>query len=155
LDFKWVWFPIVVLNGLRNLIKEPLLGSNILSPSLEPNIISTVTFNQSLHWKSWSDIERSINVESKFLIKAFSLCLFSLIKIKHSPLLVVLSSVICNSNSLTFLVLWSSYIKNLVICPVNELTLFKFEDLEPSRVSAPDLHVVGFTSTLDVPRLVV
>jgi hypothetical protein len=29
------------------------------------------------------------------------------------------------------------------------------EDLVPSRVGAPDLHIVGFTSTLDIPRLVV
>jgi hypothetical protein len=29
------------------------------------------------------------------------------------------------------------------------------EELPPTRVSAPDLHVVGSTSTLDIPRLVV
>jgi hypothetical protein len=35
------------------------------------------------------------------------------------------------------------------------LILFKLEELEPSRVSAPDLHVVGLTSTLDIPRLII
>jgi hypothetical protein len=29
------------------------------------------------------------------------------------------------------------------------------EDLEPPRVGAPDLHVVGSSSTLDIPRLIV
>jgi hypothetical protein len=29
------------------------------------------------------------------------------------------------------------------------------EDLKPSRVGAPDLHVVGLSSVFDVPRLVV
>jgi hypothetical protein len=31
----------------------------------------------------------------------------------------------------------------------------ELEDLEPSRVGAPDLHVVGSTGALDVPWLVV
>jgi hypothetical protein len=35
------------------------------------------------------------------------------------------------------------------------LVVLVLEHLEPSRVGAPDLHVVGSTSTLDIPRLVV
>jgi len=35
------------------------------------------------------------------------------------------------------------------------LAVLVLEYLEPSRVSAPDLHVVGSSSILDVPRLVV
>jgi hypothetical protein len=35
------------------------------------------------------------------------------------------------------------------------LTLLISEDLEPSRVGTPDLHVVGSSSTLDIPRLIV
>jgi hypothetical protein len=33
--------------------------------------------------------------------------------------------------------------------------IFILEKLEPAGVSAPDLHVVGSSSALDVPRLVV
>jgi hypothetical protein len=32
---------------------------------------------------------------------------------------------------------------------------FILEELEPSGVGAPDLHVVGLSSILDIPRLVV
>jgi hypothetical protein len=35
------------------------------------------------------------------------------------------------------------------------LVVLILEDLEPSRVGAPDLHVVGSSSALDIPRLVV
>jgi hypothetical protein len=35
------------------------------------------------------------------------------------------------------------------------LTLFILEDLPPSRVGAPDLHVVGLTWGFYIPRLVV
>jgi hypothetical protein len=38
---------------------------------------------------------------------------------------------------------------------VDEVFLLVFEELEPSRVGAPDLHVVGFSSVLNIPRLVV
>jgi Na+-translocating ferredoxin:NAD+ oxidoreductase RnfD subunit len=34
---------------------------------------------------------------------------------------------------------------------VAEMLSLVDKDLEPSRVGAPDLHVVGSTSTLDVP----
>jgi hypothetical protein len=35
------------------------------------------------------------------------------------------------------------------------LSIFILEDLEPSTVGAPDLHVVSFSSTLDIEGLVV
>jgi hypothetical protein len=39
---------------------------------------------------------------------------------------------------------------------VAEMLVFMVhKDLEPSRVSAPDLHVLGLSRVLDVPRLVV
>jgi hypothetical protein len=42
-------------------------------------------------------------------------------------------------------------IKSLLVGPVDELFLLILEELEPSRVSAPDLHVVGSSSVLNVP----
>ena len=44
LDVEWVRLPVVVLDGLGGHIKVPLLGSDIVSPSLEPDIVSTVAF---------------------------------------------------------------------------------------------------------------
>jgi hypothetical protein len=55
-----------------------------------------------------------------------------------------------NSYSLTFNVFSSLDIKNLVVGPVDELILIVLEELEPSRVGAPDLHVIGFSRILDV-----
>jgi hypothetical protein len=42
--------PVVVLDGLGNLIKVPLLGSDISSPSLEPDVVGTVALKHSLEW---------------------------------------------------------------------------------------------------------
>jgi len=38
---------------------------------------------------------------------------------------------------------------------VTEVTILILEDLEPSRVGAPDLHVLSFSCRFDVPRLIV
>jgi hypothetical protein len=46
-------------------------------------------------------------------------------------------------------------IENFAALPVDELILLILENLEPSRVGAPDLHIVGLARTLDIPRLVV
>jgi hypothetical protein len=51
LDFKGIVFPVVVSNGLGNLIEEPLLGSSVLSPSSLPDIVGTVAFSNSVEWK--------------------------------------------------------------------------------------------------------
>jgi len=56
---------------------------------------------------------------------------------------------------LSFLIFATSNIKNFIVRPIDELFIFVLENLEPSGVGAPDLHVVGFSSTLDVPGLVV
>jgi hypothetical protein len=63
--------------------------------------------------------------------------------------------VVVNTDSLSFYILSTSDIKNLAISPVDELILLILEKLEPSRVGTPDLHVISFTSTLDIPRLIV
>jgi hypothetical protein len=47
-----VALPVVVLDGLGDLIEVPLLSSGILSPSLEPDVVGTVAFNDSLEWQS-------------------------------------------------------------------------------------------------------
>jgi hypothetical protein len=42
-------------------------------------------------------------------------------------------------------------IECFTVLPIDEMLAFILEDLEPSRVGAPDLHVVGSSSVLDVP----
>jgi hypothetical protein len=155
LDIKWMWLPVVVLNGLWNSIKIPLLSSNILSPSLQPNIVGTMAFKNSLECKSWSNIEWSVDMEAPFFAHSLGLFSFSFVNIDDLPLLVFASVVAPNSYSLAFNVFSTSNIKDLVVSWVDKLSSFVSEQLEPSRVGAPDLHVVGSTSTLDIPRLVV
>jgi hypothetical protein len=94
-------------------------------------------------------------MESKFLVKSFGLNFISFIKIDYLPLLVFTSVVTVNPNWVSFLILCTSDIKDLVIGPVDELVILILEDLEPSRVGTPDLHVISFTSTLDIPRLII
>jgi len=74
-----VRLPVVVLECLRDFIEVPLLGSDILSPSLEPNVVSSVAFSNSLHWHSGSKIEWSIDVETEFLIESLCSILISFV----------------------------------------------------------------------------
>jgi hypothetical protein len=47
-----VALPVVALDGLGYLIEEPLLLSGALSPSLEPDIVGTMAFSNSVEWQS-------------------------------------------------------------------------------------------------------
>jgi hypothetical protein len=62
---------------------------------------------------------------------------------------------VVNNNSLSFFILWWHNFKNLVVRWIHKEFTLQLEYLEPSRVSAPNLHVSGFSSTLDVPWLIV
>jgi hypothetical protein len=155
LDVKWVWFPVVVLDGLWGHIEVPLLRFVVISLSLQPNVVGTMAFNNSIHWKFWDNVEWSIHMETPFFVQALSLLFLSLVKIDNLPLLVLSSVVTPNSYGLSFLIFTSFNIKYFTVLPVDELAVLILEHLEPSGVSAPDLHVVGSTSTLDIPRLVV
>jgi hypothetical protein len=78
-----------------------------------------------------------------------------LVKIEDLPFLVSLSVISSNTYSLTFFIFGSCNIKYFHVGPIGELSIFILEDLEPSTVGAPDLHVVSFSSTLDIEGLVV
>jgi hypothetical protein len=60
-----------------------------------------------------------------------------------------------NNNSLALNIFASTDIENFSVLNVYELLSLISKDLEPSRVGAPDLHVVGLSCTLNIPRLVV
>jgi len=55
-----------------------------------------------------------------------------------------------NLNWVSFFIFTTSYIKNLIVVPVDELVVLILEYLPPSRVSAPDLHVTCSSRALDV-----
>jgi len=94
-------------------------------------------------------------MESKVFVKTFSWLSFCLIYIYYSPFLVGSIMRVIDDNWLSFNILSTTYIKNFSVLNVNKLFTLISEDLEPPRVGAPNLHISSFTSTLDVPRLVV
>jgi hypothetical protein len=79
-------------------------------------------------------------MESKLLVESLGFSLGGFIKINNSPFLVSSILVSIDDDSLSFLVFGSIDREGFVICPVDELCFFKFEQLEPSAVGAPDLH---------------
>jgi len=84
-------------------------------------------------------------VESEFFIESlcFSLCL--LVKIKNLPSLVGSIVSAMNLNFLCFNILTLVNIKATVgLLDVAEVFSTVYKDLEPLRVSAPNLHVFGF-----------
>jgi hypothetical protein len=146
LDFDSVVLPVVVSDSLGNLIEPELLLSDILSPSLEDHVGTTEHLNNSIEWKFRDKVEWSVDIEAKFFIKSLGFSLGCLVNIEDLPFLSFGSVVAPNLNWVSFYIFSSSNIKGLVVGPVDELVVLVLEDLEPSRVSAPDLHVVGFTS---------
>jgi hypothetical protein len=100
-------FPVVVSDSLGDLIEVPLLSSSILSPSSKPDVVGTVALSNSLHWKSGSDIERSVNVETVLFIETLSGLLSSLVKIFNLPFLLDLVVSVSNIWLSSFNRLWS------------------------------------------------
>jgi hypothetical protein len=126
------------------------LLSDVLSPSLEHHVGISVHFNNSIEWKFRNKVEWSIDIETKFFIKSLGFSLSSLVKIKDLPFLSFGSVVTMYLDWVSFFIFSSSNIKDLVAGEVDELIVIVLEDLEPSRVGAPDLHVVGLTRRFDI-----
>jgi hypothetical protein len=146
-----VTLPVVVLDCLGDSIEVPLLSSGVGSPSLQPNIVSTVAFSNSVEWKLGDQIEWSIDIEAKVLVNSLGLDWTSFVNIKNSPSLVLSTVVSVDTYCLSFSILGTSDIKYFTVLPIDELAILILEYLEPSGVSAPDLHVVGSASALDIP----
>jgi hypothetical protein len=79
----------------------------------------------------------------------------SLVNIDNLPSLVSTTMTLVDDNGLAFSVLVSTDIEASLVLNVAESFISICEDLEPSRVGAPDLHVLSSSSTLNVPGLVV
>jgi len=109
------------------------LLSLVLSPSLKDHVGSTEHLSNSVEWKLRYEIEWSVDVETEFFIESLSLNLWSLVKIEYSPSLGNSSIVFPYLNSVTFLILASSYIKDsVVVSEVHELLSSVLEQLPPS-----------------------
>jgi hypothetical protein len=155
LDFKAVVLPVVVSDSLGYFIEPELLLSNIVSPSLEYHVGSTEHLSNSVEWKLWDKVEWSVDVEAKFFVESLGFSLY-FIDIKNLPSLVGAIMSTMNLNLLSFFILSLEYIEASVgFLDVAEMFTWVHEDLEPSWVSAPDLHFLGLTWALDIPWLVV
>jgi hypothetical protein len=71
-------------------------------------------------------------MESEVFIESLSWILFHFINIGNSPLLVFTIVVSENSDCIAFLILAACDIKNLIVVPVDELTVLKLEYLPPT-----------------------
>jgi hypothetical protein len=137
---------VVVLDGLGDLIEVPLLGSCVLSPSSQPDVVGTMAFSDSLEWQSGSDVEWSVDVESKFFVQSLSFSLCLLIEIKYLPSLVGTIVSTMNLDSLHFNIFTLVHIKTpTAFLDVAEMFSLIHKDLPPPRVSAPDLHFFCLT----------
>jgi hypothetical protein len=91
-------------------------------------------------------------MESELLIQSFGLSLCFLVKIENLPSLVGSVVSVVYLNFLALLIFTLVDIKaSIGFLDVAEMLSLVDKDLEPSRVGAPDLHIVGLTSTLDIP----
>ena len=82
-------------------------------------------------------------METEVLVESLGWILWCFVNIKNLPSLVgsVVSSI--GNNSGSFSIFASSNIKAFSILEVDEVFTFILEDLPPSRVGAPDLHVLS------------
>jgi hypothetical protein len=90
-------------------------------------------------------------METEVFVESLGLDWTSFVKVDDSPSLMSSVIVTIDTNCLSFSILGTCDIKYFTVLPIDELAVLVLEDLEPSRVSAPDLHVVGSTRRLDVP----
>jgi hypothetical protein len=105
LDVKAIVLPVVVPDSLSDLIEPELLLSYVLSPSLEDNVGSSEHLNNSVEWHLRDNVEWSVDVEAELFVQSLGLSLSFLVHVKYLPSLVLVSSLVLDTNSLTFLIL--------------------------------------------------
>jgi hypothetical protein len=83
-------------------------------------------------------------METEVFMKSLILFFFSFVKIDNLPSLVGSIMSVPNDNISSFFIFSSMDIKAFVgLLEVAEVLALVLEDLPPSRVGAPDLHVAG------------
>jgi hypothetical protein len=132
LDLNGVVLPVIGSDSLGLWIEEVLLSSSVLSPSSEVHVVSTMSFNNSLHWKSGSEVEWSVGMETEISDESLFLDLFSFINVDNLPFLVGTSISLVYLNVLVFNILVSFDIKDSVVFDVCNEFSFKNEELPPS-----------------------
>jgi hypothetical protein len=88
----------------------------------------------SLHWESGSDIEWSIDIESKFFIETLGLSLCLLVKVKDLPFLSLRIDLGMKNDFLTFNIFLLIHMETLVILNIDKSVYLILENLVPLRV---------------------
>jgi hypothetical protein len=122
---------VVGSDSLADSIEEELLFGNSLSPSSEINVVGSMDFSDSLHWKSGSEVEWSVDVESEIFMKSLSLDTLCLINIDDLPFLVLSIVFLPGKDFTSFFISIMINVKYFMINNVDEVFLFIFEELEP------------------------
>jgi hypothetical protein len=123
---------LIVSDSLGYFIEPELLASSVLSPSLKDDLSITKHFSDSVEWKFRHDVEWSVDMETKLFIQSLGLSLLFLVKIEDLPSLMFTTIVTPDSDCVSFFIFASFNIKDLVVLPIDELSTFILEDLEPS-----------------------
>jgi len=144
-DFHAVVLPVLTSNGLRNWVEPPLLSSSVLNPSVEHDIVISMSLSNSVHWESGHNIEWSIDMESEFLVKSFLSRSIMFVKIDNFPSLVGTIVSLPENTRLSFNIFRSRNVKCSSIFDVDEVSISILEDLPPLRVGAPDLSFVALS----------
>jgi hypothetical protein len=123
--------------------------------SLDDNVPASDHCEDSLHWQSGSDDECSSEMDLIRSVKTSSLGVLGIVNVLDSPFLTDREGLLGDNHILTFDILSILHSKDSAILNIDEVALVPSELLEPLSVGLPDLHVVGFTCSSDVERLVV
>jgi hypothetical protein len=109
---------------------EGLLLSSSSDPFLESHVVRIIISN-SLHWKSRSEVEWSIDIESKSTVISLGSYLGCFVNIDNSPSLVSSTVSLPDMNFLSFGISVCRNIENLVVVNISEESSFIGEDLPP------------------------
>jgi hypothetical protein len=133
MNFHDIVLPVHVVDALGLHIKSPLGMFGVSwCPSSKIDPVVSVHSDNSLHWHSRSEVEWSIDFETRILIKSLGSDISSIINIGHIPFLVDLTIVLSYSNILTFLIFISVLdFDNLFVLDVDKLVITELEDLPP------------------------
>jgi hypothetical protein len=91
-------------------------------------------------------------MESEVFVHSLVSNLGCFVNIDDLPSLVGFSMILPDDNWSSFFISSTMYIKYSIVLNVNELrSTDELEDLPPSGVGAPGLHLIGLTRACDVP----
>jgi len=151
LDRQWSILPLLRLDGLWLLIIEELLVSATFDVISKSDIVTSIAFNDSLHWHSWLEVEWSIDIKTNSWVSALCSWFLGPILIDDSPELSLWTILSPDSNTVTFCISSSWNINNLVVLDIDKSVVFVSKDLPPSWVGVPSLEIIWSSRTCDVP----